>query len=236
LRRLPKEHPEEFLRYRGTTARDFLAEMRRFARTLNPRALVTANNSLNSPEVLYSQCRSYGYNIYEMSQAEDFVVVEDMSSQPRLLPDGRFAEYGPTYKQLQAICHGRPIVAVTIADGDYHTPPNLVRLAMAEAAAHSASYLSWATWPEKERQRMIEAIRPESDFLRANVQFKAFDEDDFRLEGCKVLLASSSSDFTKAERERVDKFVARGGKLVLCDLTNWLAEAQTHIGDPVDPT
>src|SRR5205807_90007 len=61
-----------FMRFRCTIARDFLNEMRDFARSIKPGALVTANNSLNSAEALFSQCRSYGYNIYEMSQAEDF--------------------------------------------------------------------------------------------------------------------------------------------------------------------
>ena len=99
---------------------------------------------------------------------EDLVVVEDMSSQPRILPNGKTFEYGPTYRQLQALCHGKPLVAVTIAEGDYHTPPNLVRLAMAEAAAYDASYLSWPTWPEKERQRMSSAIWPQAQLLRQN--------------------------------------------------------------------
>jgi hypothetical protein len=94
--------------------------------------------------------------------------VEDMSSQPRTLPGGQVIEYGPTYKQLHAISHGKPVVAVTIAEADYHTPPNLVRLAMAEAAANEASYLSWPTWPEPERKRMCDLIRPQADFLRHN--------------------------------------------------------------------
>ncbi|MEO5801882.1 MAG: hypothetical protein ABIR24_00005, partial [Verrucomicrobiota bacterium] len=69
---------------------------------------------------------------------------------------------------LRAISHNKPLVAVTIADGDYHTPPNLMRLAMAEAAAHQASYLSWPTWPEDQRSRMISGVRPEAVFLREN--------------------------------------------------------------------
>jgi hypothetical protein len=69
---------------------------------------------------------------------------------------------------LHAIAHDKPIAAVTLADGDYHTPPNLMRLAMAEAAAHEASYLSWPTWPENERKRMIDAVRPQAEFLRAH--------------------------------------------------------------------
>jgi hypothetical protein len=168
LRDLADKHPAAFMRFRGTIARDFLADMREYARTINHTALMTANNSLNCADALYSQCRTYGYNIYEFSQAEDFVVVEDMSSQPRTLPGGQVIEYGPTYKQLHAISHGKPVVAVTIAESDYHTPPNLVRLAMAEAAANDASYLSWPTWPEPERKRMCDLIRPQADFLRHN--------------------------------------------------------------------
>lgn len=168
VRELAVQHPNEFRRFRCTIARDFLAEMRRYARAIKPAALVTANNSLNSANALYAQCRTHAYNMQEMSRAEDFVVVEDMSNQPRTLPSGQTLEYGPTYEQLHAIAHGKPIVAVTIADGDYHTPPNLVRLAMAEAAAHGASYLSWPTWPESQRARMIAAIRPQAELLRQN--------------------------------------------------------------------
>ena len=86
---------EYFLRFRATIARDFLADMRKYARTINPRALITCNNSLNSPSVFYSQCRMYGYNIDEMSKTEDLVVVEDMNSQPRTEANGQTVEYGP---------------------------------------------------------------------------------------------------------------------------------------------
>jgi hypothetical protein len=168
IRELADAHPQHFLQFRSTIARDFLAEIRSYARTINPHALVTCNNSLNAPDRLYAQCRTHAYNIYEMCKAEDYVVVEDMVAQPRVDPDGRTVEYGPTYKQLHAISHGKPIVAVTLANADYHTPPNLMRLAMAEAAAHQASYLSWPTWPAEHRQRMIAAIRPQADFLREN--------------------------------------------------------------------
>jgi hypothetical protein len=166
IRLLADAHPTEFLRFRSTIAAGFLSKMRSYARTQNPNALITCNNSLNAPSVLYSQCRSYGYNINELSKAEDFIVVEDMGSQPRVEADGRAVEYGPTYNLLHAVSHGKPIVAVTLVGDDYHTAPNLVRLAMAEAAAHSASYLSWPTWPEEQRQRMIAAVRPQADLLR----------------------------------------------------------------------
>lgn len=169
IRAYADSHPQEFLRFRSTVARDFLAYMRAFAKSLNPKALVTCNNSLNSPSALFSQCRTYGYNIFEMSKAEDLVVVEDMGTQPRVQASGQVFEYGPTYKQLKSISHGKPIVAVTIACGDYHTAPDLMRLAMAEAAANDASYMSWPTWPEEERARMIAAVRPEAEFLRHNV-------------------------------------------------------------------
>jgi hypothetical protein len=72
------------------------------------------------------------------------------------------------YDAVGAIAHHKPVVAVSIAEGDYHTPPNPTRLAMAEAAAHGAAYLMWPTWPVEQREKMIAAIRPESDFLRQN--------------------------------------------------------------------
>jgi hypothetical protein len=103
-----------------------------------------------------------------LSKVEDLVVVEDMVTQPRTESTGQTFEYGPTYKQLHAISHGKPVVVVTLANADYHTPPNLMRLAMAEAAANNASYLSWPTWPENQRARMIAAVRPQADFLRRN--------------------------------------------------------------------
>jgi hypothetical protein len=140
--------------------------MRTYARTIKRDALVTCNNSLNTPGTFFSQCRTYAYNIYEMSKVEDLVVVEDMATQPRVLPDGSVVEYGSIYELLHAISHRRPVVACALADGDYQTAPNLVRLAMAEAAAHRASYLAWPTWPENVRQKMIAAVRPQADLLR----------------------------------------------------------------------
>lgn len=166
LRKLAVSRREDFLRFRATVARDFIGEMRAYARTINPRAYVTCNNSLNAPEAFYSQCRTYGYDIEELAKVEDWVTVEDMGSQPRVQANGAVVEYGPVYELLRAVSHGKPLVAVTIAEGDYHTPGNLVRLAMAEAAAHGASYLGWPTWPEEVRGRMVGAVRPEADFLR----------------------------------------------------------------------
>ncbi len=171
LRKLAVERADDFKRFRCTTARDFIAEMRAHARTLNPEAVITVNNSLNQSTVLFSQCHIYGYSIPEMSKTEDFVVIEDMGSQPRWMSDGKTAECGPTYAQLHGVIHGKPLVAVTVSDNDYHTPPNLVRLAMAEAAAHQAVYLLWPTWPEEQRPRMIAAVRPCTDWLRSHTEF-----------------------------------------------------------------
>ncbi len=168
LRKLAAARPSDFKRYRCTIARNFIQDMRTCARNLNPNALLTANNSLNSPGAFYSQCDVYAYNIHEMSKTEDFVVVEDMATQPRALPDGKLLEYGPTYRQLHAIIHDKPLVAVTIAEGDYHTPPNLVRLAMIEGVAHGASYMLWSTWPEDVRPKMAAAVRPCADWLRSH--------------------------------------------------------------------
>jgi hypothetical protein len=169
LRQLAVGRPKDFMRFRCTIAADFLAEIRAYARTLKPAALVTCNNSLNAPEAFFSQCRTYAYNIHEMSRVEDLVVVEDMATQPRMLANGAVVEYGPVYELLHAIAHGKPVVAVALAEADYHTPANLVRLAMAEAAAHGASYLSWPTWPQNVRQKMIDAVRPQAEFLRRHV-------------------------------------------------------------------
>lgn len=168
MRKVAVERKEDFAQFRCSIARDFLAEIRRYARSLNKHALITCNNSLNSPEVLFAQCRTYAYNIHELSDAEDYVVVEDMGYQPRTLADGKILEYGPTYELLRAVSRGKPVVAVTIAEADYHTPPHLIRLAMAESVAHGASYLSWPTWPEEKRQAMVAAIRPQADWLSSN--------------------------------------------------------------------
>ena len=167
LRKQALAHPREFLKFRSTIASDFLEEMENYAHSIKRGVLITCNNSLNTPDVLFSQIRADGYNINELSRVEDYVLVEDMNTQPRTA-GGRIFEYGPTYKELHAISHDKPVVAVTVADAEYHTPPNLMRLAMAEAAANDASYLAWPTWPEAERKRMAATVRPEADFLRQN--------------------------------------------------------------------
>ena len=185
IRKLAGEHTAHFRQFRANIARDFLADIRAFAQTVKRGTLITCNNSLNAPESLYAQCKSFGYNICEMSKAEDLVVVEDMKSQPRALSNGQTFEYGPVFKQLHAIGHGKPIVAVTIAeiggipsDELYVAPPNLVRLAMAEAAANNSSHLWWPDWPEAQREKMITAIKPQAEFLRRNEAM--LNEADFR--------------------------------------------------------
>src|SRR5262245_33023570 len=65
LRARAANNPEEFMLFRCTIARDFLADMRAAVRAKWPHALVTANNSLNSVDAFYSQCRGYAYNIHE---------------------------------------------------------------------------------------------------------------------------------------------------------------------------
>ncbi len=107
LRKLAGARSRDFLRVRAATASDFMAELRAYARSINPTALITCNNSLNAPEVLFSQCRTYGYDIHAMSRVEDLVVVEDMVSQPRTLAGGQTVEYGPSYELLRAIAHGK---------------------------------------------------------------------------------------------------------------------------------
>lgn len=168
LRRWAATHPVEFLDFRSTIASDFLRDMRQYARTIKPKALLTCNNSLNAPDALFSQCRADGYDIDRLSQVEDYVLVEDMVSQARRTTDGRIFEYGPTYELLHAINHGKPIVACTVPDADYHTPANLARLSMAEAAAHDATWMLWPDWPENLRASMASNIFPEADFLRRN--------------------------------------------------------------------
>jgi hypothetical protein len=169
LREWAGKHTREFMEFRATIAEDFLADMRRYARTVKPDALITCNNSLNTPDALFLQCRTMGYNINTMSASEDFITIEDMATLPGKRADGRVVEYGPIYKMLHAICHDKPIVACTLADADYYdTLPGLARLSMAEAAANDASWLLWPGWQKDVAESKAAAIRPEADFLRRN--------------------------------------------------------------------
>jgi hypothetical protein len=166
MREWAASHPAAFREFRCGIAADFLAEMRRYARSIDRHALVTCNNSLNAPDALFSQCRSMGYDIQTTSAAEDFITIEDMQTQARRLADGRTIEYGPMYHVLHAIDHGKPIVATTLAEGDYHVAPHLARLGLAEAAANDAAWLLWPTWRPADASRMAAEVWPEADFLR----------------------------------------------------------------------
>ncbi len=84
--------------------------------------------------------------------------------------------FSPAVKQLNTVTLTLRFTPSPIINRSWSVPsPMLIiphraefgaRLAMAEAAAHDASYLAWPTWPEKERARMSSTIRPEADFLR----------------------------------------------------------------------
>jgi hypothetical protein len=168
LRAWAAGHRAEFLEFRAGIAADFLAEMRAYARTIKPRAVMTCNNSLNVPSAIFSQCRVMGYDLDTASQAEDFITIEDMATQARRLDNGKVVEYAPTYHELHAVCHSKPIVATTLCEGDYHAAPHLARLSMAEAAANDASWMLWPTWPDKTAKAMAATIFPEADLLRRN--------------------------------------------------------------------
>lgn len=168
LRQWAAAHPKVFQEFRSGIAEDFLAEMRAYARSIKRGALMTCNNSLNAPDALFAQCRSMGYDINSASYSEDFITIEDMATQARKLPDGRTIEYGPIYKELHAIDHGKPIVATTLAEADYHASPNLARLSMAEAAANDASWLLWPMGPSNVVARIATNIFQEAGFLRRN--------------------------------------------------------------------
>ncbi|MCX8065513.1 MAG: putative glycoside hydrolase family 15 protein [Candidatus Hydrogenedentes bacterium] len=158
IRNLAQSKPTEFKKFRCTVASNFLAEIRSYAKQINPKSVITANNSLNAPEVIFSQCHKYGYNIKEMSKSQDFVVIEDMISAPRRNTKGAYIECSPAYQLVNSILGGKTLVAVTIADGDYHTPPNLTKLAIFEAFTQNTNYMLWPTWEESHRNKMIQAI------------------------------------------------------------------------------
>lgn len=251
LRARAQSDTTAFRRFRTTVARDFFAAMRAHARTRLAHAVITANNSTNQPQVLYSQCRLYGYSPYEFSRTEDFVVVEDMGSQPRTEDDGKTVEYGPTYRQLQALCHGKPLVACTIVGTDYHTPPNLVRLAMAEAAANQATYLLWATWPEEHRARLVAASRRQVEFLRMHADAYVdtepradvalyfpvdgwLDSEHCEASGLAAQLARQNIQFRVFTREAPPRWVRRVSLLVAPD-AEALAEARAALGPRQTP-
>lgn len=164
LRELTKSNQRLWLQFRATEAADFFREMRDYGRSIKPGFILTANNSLNAWDSFYTQPRSMGYSIFNQSQAQDFITIEDMSMSPRR--DGAtYMSYGPTLKMVHAIGHGRPISACTIAAGNYTTPPNMMKLAIAECAAHDAAYMVWACWDQQYRQPNAQSVRQYHDFL-----------------------------------------------------------------------
>lgn len=164
LRELTKSNPRLWLQFRATEAADFLKDMRSYGRSIKPGFILTANNSLNVWDSFYTQPRSMGYSIFNQSQCQDFITIEDMSSSPRR--DGAtYTSYASTIKMVHAIGHGRPISACTIANGNYTTPPNMMKLAIAECAANDAAYMVWACWDEHYRQANAKSVRQYHDFM-----------------------------------------------------------------------
>ena len=167
LRGLTKAHPRLWLRFRTTEAADFLRAMREYGRSLKTGFLLTCNNSLNSWDGFYSQSRTYGYSIPELSAVEDFILIEDMASQPRR-EKGKYVSYAQNLRMISALRRGKYLNACTLTPGDYTTPPNLMQLAVAECTAHDASYLVWSCWDPAQRSRMERSAAQYHDFLDRN--------------------------------------------------------------------
>lgn len=164
LRELTKSNQRLWLQFRATEAADFIGEMRRYARSLKPDFVLTANNSLNVWDSFYTQPRTMGYSVFNQSQSQDFVTIEDMSMSPRR--DGAtYLSYASTLRMIHAIAHGRPISTCTIADGHYTTPPDMMKLAIAECAANDAAYMVWACWEQQYRGDNEKAVRQYHDFM-----------------------------------------------------------------------
>ena len=66
---------------------------------------------------------------------------------------------------IPAIARGRYLNVCTLAPGEYTTPPNLMKLAIAECTAHDASYLVWSCWDPAYRTGMERSVRQYHDFL-----------------------------------------------------------------------
>jgi len=105
-----------------------------------------------------------GYSIFNQSQSQDFITVEDMSMSPRR--DGSsYVSYASTIRMIHSIGDQRPISVSTIANGSYTTPPNMMKLATAECAANDAAYMVWACWDEKYRQSNAAAVKQYHVFM-----------------------------------------------------------------------
>jgi len=163
LRELTQAQPDLWREFRVTEAADFIREMREYGRTLKPDFLLTVNNSLNSWDSFYSQPQSFGYSILAQSAQEDFVTIEDMSSQPRRQGD-RYVSYGSTLRLIHSLDHGRPL-SICTTDGDYIGPPNLMGLAIAECTAHDAAYMVWSCWEPAYRSGFAAGVNRYHAFL-----------------------------------------------------------------------
>lgn len=164
LRELTKSNQKLWMQFRATEVADFLREMRDYGRSLKPDFILTANNSLNIWDSFYDQPRTLGYNIFNMSQSQDFVTVEDMSFSPRRDATG-YVSYGSTLRMIHAIGHGKPVSVTTIANNSYTTPAEMMQLAIAECTAHDTAYMVWACWDEPYKQAMERSVKQYHDFL-----------------------------------------------------------------------
>lgn len=163
LRELTQAQPDLWRQFRVTEAADFIREMRDYARTLKRDFLLTVNNSLNSWDSFYSQPQSFAYSIPAQSAHEDFVTIEDMSSQPRR-QGGRYVSYGSTLRMVHSLSHGRPL-SICTTDGDYLGPPGLMGLAIAECTAHDAAYMVWSCWEPAYRGSFAAGLNRYHTFL-----------------------------------------------------------------------
>ncbi len=166
LRALTKTQPQLWRRFRVTEAADFLRELHEYCHTLKPGFLLTVNNSLNSWDSFYSQPRGYAYGIPEQSRHEDFITIEDMSSQPRRQGEG-YVSYASTLRLIHAIGNGRPL-AICTTDGDYIAPVNLMALSIAECTAHDAAYMVWSCWEPAFRDSLAASVARYHNFLEAH--------------------------------------------------------------------
>ena len=164
LRDLTKMNPRLWMQFRATEAADFFREMRDYGRSIKPDFILTANDSLNSWDSFYSQPRAMGYSIFYKSQAQDFITIEDMSMSPRR--DGStYISYAPTIKMVHAIGHNKPLSVCTIANSSYITPPNMMKLAIAECTSQDAAYMVWACWDKQYREANEQSVKQYHDFL-----------------------------------------------------------------------
>lgn len=177
-RQLALTRTNDFLRFRCTIARDFLADMRSYARSIKPNALIAADFSLADPDAFFAQCRTSACNINEISRTADVIVIHDLSKQTHVSQTEEIPDDIAIYKQLHAISHGKSVVVGTQTGTNHLNPPNLTRLAMAEAAAGNVSSLIWPVLPEKKQALTVAATHSQTEFFRHN--YKLLDDGQTR--------------------------------------------------------